>query len=303
MNRFKKILFVNEPGVDSATTAQGAVNLARANKAELTLCDVAQELPASIENLEQTFKQIRLEKLHTTLEDIDCSNVNINFKTLEGTAFIEVIREIKHGGYHLLIKNAEPSGLFEGHFGSNDMHLLRKSPCPVWITKSPALKGYKSIVAAVDIDPSVETNSELNEFVMDLAITLARESNSELHVVHAWNFVHEPMLRDKRFRLSGNKLDEMVARTRVFHEEKLQQLLAQHDLSGVDYTLHLGKDQASSYILATAEKVGAELIVMGTVSRTGIPGFFIGNTAERVLSATRASVLTVKPRAFATPVI
>ena len=41
---------------------------------------------------------------------------------------------------------------------------------------------------------------------------------------------------------------------------------------------------------------------MGTLGRNGIPGLFIGNTAEDVLQATRASVLAVKPEDFASPV-
>ena len=36
-----------------------------------------------------------------------------------------------------------------------------------------------------------------------------------------------------------------------------------------------------------------DLIVMGTVCRTGIPGYFIGNTAESILSEVSCSVLTV----------
>jgi len=42
--------------------------------------------------------------------------------------------------------------------------------------------------------------------------------------------------------------------------------------------------------------------VMGTLHRTGLAGFFIGNTAEKVLSEVNCSVLTVKPAGFVTPV-
>ena len=52
--------------------------------------------------------------------------------------------------------------------------------------------------------------------------------------------------------------------------------------------------------LATAKEV--ELIVMGTVSRTGVAGLLIGNTAERILHQVDCSVLTVKPDGFVTPV-
>ena len=38
-----------------------------------------------------------------------------------------------------------------------------------------------------------------------------------------------------------------------------------------------------------------DLVIMGTVCRTGVAGFFIGNTAENVLQQVDCSVLTVKP--------
>ena len=45
-----------------------------------------------------------------------------------------------------------------------------------------------------------------------------------------------------------------------------------------------------------------DLLVMGTVCRTGIAGFLIGNTAEEVLNQVGCSVLTLKPEGFVTPV-
>ncbi len=47
---------------------------------------------------------------------------------------------------------------------------------------------------------------------------------------------------------------------------------------------------------------GIDLLVMGTVCRTGVAGFFIGNTAETVLAQVDCSVLSVKPEGFLSPV-
>ena len=52
--------------------------------------------------------------------------------------------------------------------------------------------------------------------------------------------------------------------------------------------------------LASSQQV--DLIVMGTVCLTGLPGLFIGNTAENVLQQVDCSVLTVKPGGFVSPV-
>ena len=55
-------------------------------------------------------------------------------------------------------------------------------------------------------------------------------------------------------------------------------------------------------ILEQIERHGIELLVMGTVARTGIPGFFTGNTAERLLPQIPCSVMAVKPEGFVSPV-
>ncbi len=44
-----------------------------------------------------------------------------------------------------------------------------------------------------------------------------------------------------------------------------------------------------------------ELLVMGTVCRTGVAGFIMGNATERVLDQVNRSVLTIKPEWFQVP--
>ncbi|MEW8584193.1 MAG: universal stress protein, partial [Candidatus Thiodiazotropha sp.] len=62
------------------------------------------------------------------------------------------------------------------------------------------------------------------------------------------------------------------------------------------------KGEPSTVIHQISDRLNADLIVMGTVGRSGIPGLFIGNTAEEVLQNTRASILAVKPPSFVSPV-
>ena len=62
------------------------------------------------------------------------------------------------------------------------------------------------------------------------------------------------------------------------------------------------KGRARKEIPALAKSLQADLVVMGTVARTGIPGFFSGNTAESILGQIKCSVLAIKPPGFKTPV-
>jgi nucleotide-binding universal stress UspA family protein len=65
---------------------------------------------------------------------------------------------------------------------------------------------------------------------------------------------------------------------------------------------HLVKGPARLEIPVLAESLAVDLVVMGTVARTGVAGLFIGNTAEAILEQMECSVLAVKPEGFVTPV-
>jgi nucleotide-binding universal stress UspA family protein len=65
---------------------------------------------------------------------------------------------------------------------------------------------------------------------------------------------------------------------------------------------HLPKGPAKKEVAPLAAELRADLVVMGTVARTGIPGVIIGNTAEAILDQLSCSVLTIKPPGFITPV-
>jgi nucleotide-binding universal stress UspA family protein len=66
--------------------------------------------------------------------------------------------------------------------------------------------------------------------------------------------------------------------------------------------LHLVEGEAGTVIPAIAAEERIDLIIMGTVARLGLEGYFIGNTAETVLQRVDCSVLTVKPEGFVSPV-
>jgi nucleotide-binding universal stress UspA family protein len=66
---------------------------------------------------------------------------------------------------------------------------------------------------------------------------------------------------------------------------------------------HLLKGAARKEIPALAKRLAIDCIVMGTVARTGICGFIMGNTAETILEQIDCSVLAIKPPGFVTPVV
>jgi universal stress protein E len=311
MKRFKNILFINYGETEREMALQKAVNLAKINQALLTVVEVLEELPnetqssietGDIKNFEKIAVQESNERLGNLIAPIKQQGVQVTRKVLQGTPFIEIIREVLRNKHDLVMVNPRKKTKLKGIlFGSRTMHLMRKCPCPVWAIKPAKRKKYARILAAVDSSPFNDERNALDIKIMELATSLAELEGSELHVVHCWTYPHENMLRN-RLDLPPGKIPSFVREERKAHKVRLDQLMERFNLNALPHKVHLLKGDPAALIVDQARKKRIELVVMGTVCRTGLAGFFIGNTAEKVLQEVDCSVLAVKPEGFVTPV-
>ena len=305
MNRFKNILFVaDQPGIES-TTFRNALALANANDASLTVMDVVEPMVWSAENqarfgtdLTTILRDRRLDELESMTNPHCNDHLMIRTHVVIGTPFLEVIRAILRNRFDLVIKTAEKvQGLLSSALGPNDQHLVRKCPCPVWIDREEAAHPYHKILAAVD---PLEDDKDLSRLVLDLAFSI--ESDAEVHVVHGWRLPGESSLRNGRARLPKVELDQLLGEQERLHADAMAGLLSHYDLQLSDDHVHFEKSEATPLIARLAKQLPADLVVTGTVGRTGIPGFFIGNTAESLMQVLNLPVLAVKPAKFVSPV-
>jgi len=318
MKRFKNILCVLANPEQSEPALLRALALAEANQARLTvttvlpLARIAQLKPAAApgeEDLVQALTREHLEGMKR-LTVAHAERLDVRHEVLFGTGFLEVIRLVLTRGHDLLVKTAENPSFIQRLFGSNDMQLLRECPCPVWLTHPDEKADYESIVASVDFDTDVpgEHEAELNAQIIELASAVALSDPADLHVVHVWEAPAEMMLR----HWSSNPVVDGASYAQAVRSasEKGMQALARelrallgdeaYEYLAPDY--HLVRGSPSTMIPTMARQLDADLVVMGTVGRTGIAGLFIGNTAEMVLEQVQCSVLAVKPAGFVSPV-
>ena len=103
-----------------------------------------------------------------------------------------------------------------------------------------------------------------------------------------------------RFAIPDADIDR--AATLEFERRRglLEEVLSKHSITSGK--VHLPKGDPTQAITALVKELEVDLLVMGTVCRTGIPGFIIGNTAEQILASVECSTLTVKPLGFVSPV-
>jgi universal stress protein E len=111
-------------------------------------------------------------------------------------------------------------------------------------------------------------------------------------VVHAYH------VRSQILRPTGIDVEEFRNAVARLHRERLDELLEGFPIP--ERHVHLEEGWPGEAIPAIARREGADMIVMGTLARVGIPGLFIGNTAERALDHVDCDVLAIKPKGFVT---
>lgn len=319
MTLFGNILYLSEAGPGQASSLERAVTMAQNNQAKLTVIDVAAPLTAGIglpaagaasEKMQAAMVDHRLQQLNALVEPYQ-EQLLIQTDVLVGNKrYIEVIRAILREQYDLLIKPVENPSFIQRLFGSDDMQLLRNCPCPLWLTQADGKAKYDNVLAAVDFDLHIpdDVDRELNWKILDQSSGLAISDFSALHVLHVWDGLAESSIRlwsDNPEQASTAYLNDI----RSQHQTALADLSMQFKarIGEQAYThlapnLHLRQGAPATVIPQLAQQVHADLVVMGTVARTGIAGMLIGNTAEAVLEQLQCSVLVVKPPGFISPI-
>jgi nucleotide-binding universal stress UspA family protein len=310
MHRFKNILLVSDAGVDIGPALSRAVALAWSNSGDLTIARVVR--PDEVEWLSRLGEAgadiaagMRAEhetELAALADEAEQLGVRPETRLLWGEPFFTVIQQVLRDGHDLVMKVAEGPvrGLQQRLFGSTDQHLMRKCPCPVWLFRPTQSERFRSVLAAVDVAGADRT--KLNARIVQLASSLAVREGAELHVVHAWSLYGESILRSPTRGIGEAPLEALLQDTRRTREERLLELVREEAVPESEPRLHLVKAAAPVGIRHEARRVEADVVVMGTLSRAGVPGFLIGNTAESVLSQLDCSVLTVKPAGFQSPI-
>lgn len=319
MKRFKKILFVAGSTQQNSYALEQAVKLADENQATLTVVEVVECVTCGIgmppggpisAELQAALVDEQTQKLKKLVEPYH-NQAKIDTTVLVGTAFMEIIREVLRKGFDLVIKIPEYQSFMNRLFGSDDMHLLRKCPCPVWLISASSSARFRKIMAMVDFDPfdPKPEDGVINRKILEMSSSLALAQFCELHIVHVWRALGESSLRFGFEQQPEADVDAYVEGIREKHQQHLDALVAEFvsntGRDAVDYIkpqIHLVKGFARDVVPQLVKENQIDLVTMGTVGRTGIPGFIMGNTAETILSQINCSVLAIKPQGFVTPV-
>ena len=136
--------------------------------------------------------------------------------------------------------------------------------------------------------------SRHSERALDWAADLARRLGASLDLVHAYH-VALPMGPPAQVAVPPRFWSDL----RDAAEAQLERAAARLHERGLECTSHLSPLPPARAIVETADRIGADLIVMGTRGATGLEHVLLGSVAERTVRAAHCPVLTVKGDAAA----
>ena len=307
MKRFKNILYIlDEVSLSRQGNADKVAELARLNNAQVTVIiaeqikffdDLSRRLTGRYEELRQAVLAHHRERLDNFLNHHRWQDIDVIPDYSESDDFIAIIRKVMSEGFDLVIKEAT----LEQGIDQLSMRLVRKCPCPVWVMKYDS-SGFRRILAAVDLEEDYPETKALNKKIVELTHSLAQREGGEAHYLHSWRLEYELMLSGPRFKVSPEEIFEMKKELFTERGEKLSELLEVNHITHEERQVHLREGVSSEVIQLAINELDIDVVVMGSVGRSGIPGLLIGNKAEKLLNSINCTVLTVKPDGFKSPV-
>lgn len=302
MTSFRSILVDVDATAPAHPALDRAVQLARASGARLTIVDVMtvprlarQHLPA---DLEESLVGRRRHALARMAQAI--TGVPVESRLLVGRPATVLVQEILRAGHDLVVRAhaRDLAGAKARPFGAIDMELLRTCPCPVLLA-GPRSASPPHIVAAVNASVDTESEAALNEAIVELTLQMAELEGGSATLLQAWAPFAEQTIRD---HCAQDVFASYVEEVRQQAGRDLARLAAPFRERAPGLRVSARRGAPEEVIVAFVVAEGVDLVVMGTVARTGIAGLVIGNTAERVLRQLPCSVLAVKPAGFVSPV-
>jgi len=162
----------------------------------------------------------------------------------------------------LVIKRASGD---PGALGNSDRRLIRGlDGSALFLVKRDPDMNLNNVLIAIDLNAKDKSHLELNETIMALGTRIRGDSKGiQLHSISAYEksegFKHPPDI--------AKKLG--ISRAQA----------------------HVVRGSAAEVIPQMANSINADLVIVGNVSRRGLSGVAIGNTAEKILEEIESDVL------------
>lgn len=189
------------------------------------------------------------------------------------------------GSFLGVVKTGRANGALVGTSG--DWQLLRECRAPVLLVAEKKWHHTKPVLATLDLASNSSRKRALNLKVLTAARDLAQALEVPLEVITA---IEVPVLLTDLDLVDPSTY---VAEAKAAMQPQIKKLAAATGVSAKVFRSKRGP--VEKVITSQAAKVRAQIVVMGTVGRTGVKARLLGNCAEKVLEHLHTDVLAIKP--------
>ncbi len=296
--RIRKILVIVDPGEEVQLAVDRGEQLARALGASLELftCGYMSSLETDHFLEEERLEKARRACMREWATRLESRAASLRERDVEVVTDVAWKRPLHDGILHkvaasqpdLVIKQtAYHSPLKRALFTNTDWQLIRECPVPLLLVKLATWKEPGAIIAAVDPLHTRDKPADLDHRILETMSSLAEAMSWTPWALHCWTgdaFDVEP---EESERLSLEGYD-------TAHRERLRELVQKYPAVTADHVI-AARGRVEDELCDKAADVGANITVMGAVSRSVIRQWILGNTAEKVLDRIGTDVLVVKP--------
>ncbi|MEM7148918.1 MAG: universal stress protein UspE [Pseudomonadota bacterium] len=304
METIKRIIAVIDPTKDDQNALARSIDLAKKSGASITafmtVYDFSYEMTTMLSGDErEAMRKAVLKDRELWLKDLvsPYQNININTQVIwHNRPYEAIINTVINDKYDLVIKGTHQHGALKAViFTPTDWHLVRKCPTPVLFVKDMTWPAHGNILAAVNAVSENDQHLSLNKRIIKDAQFLCELANAKLNLVNAYpatpvNIAIEiPEFNPGLYNESVKK----------HHIESTNELANEFNLTSEQCFIEEGLPE--DVIPDVAKRLNSELVVIGTVGRTGLSAALVGNTAEHVIDSLDCDVLALKPDGYVSP--
>jgi len=311
MHKIKSIMSVVDPTTEAQPALQRAAWLAGKTGAELELfiCYYNEYLSGdrlfdspSLEKARQEIISGHEKHLEKLAEPIRKAGVKVKTTAVWDHPLYEgIVRHAAATGADMVFKDTHHhSAVSRALLTNTDWNLIRSCAAPLWLVKPRPIADKPIFVAAIDPLNEHDKPAALDDEILMLSKSLAAFSKGEVRAFHSYDpRIAVATATANAYIPVSLPFDEIEKQMREQHEKRFNEVIEFHEIDKKESQLVAGltHEELPDY----SEKIKADVVVMGAVSRNRWKRLFIGATAERTLEHLPCDLLIVKPDWFKTP--
>jgi universal stress protein E len=270
---------------------------------ELFICDYDQYLAGERFFDTKALKKARAEllkrhmaRLEKLAAPIRAAGINVSVDTAWDNPLHEgILRKVEAANPKLVVKDTHfHSAIRRSIFSNTDWHVIRDCKVPLWLVKPSKDAAITTLVAAVDPVHDRDKPAKLDQKILKTAEEIRAAVDGKLHLVHA--FDPAPIYAVSTDAMSfpiTEPINEAVAELKSQHQTAMDKLTAKH-ATKLESTQVI-EGETREVLVDAVDKLRADVVVIGAVSRGALKRLALGSTAERVLDFVPCDLLIVKP--------